>query len=102
MKLYELAQMIRSKNAGPFMLTLDVLFDTHEKYEKARDCGKLTPENFARLYSVPVESVQMYLLPLANAIKFSIPRPSVSGDFNDRDIYGCQWHAPLVMMDIPD
>ena len=27
-KLYDIAKIIRSKNSGPFEITLDVLFDT--------------------------------------------------------------------------
>ncbi len=102
MKLYELSKLVRSKNAGPFMLTLDILFETPEQYLKVRNSGVLTTEKISELYDVPAEQVQFYDLPLANAMKFSIPRDSVCGDFRDRDIYGCQKHGPLVLLDIPD
>ena len=102
MKLYELSKMIRSKNAGPFTLTLDIMFETKDKYEKVKSAGVLTRELISGIYKVPVSDVQHYDLPLAFAMKFSIPRDSIEGSFQDTDIFGCQYHAPLVLLDIPD
>ena len=36
----------------------------------------------------------------ANAIKITIPRPIISGDIDDSDVYGGQQHAPLVNLDV--
>ena len=41
MKLYEYAQLIRSKNAGPFMLTIDIIFPTDDVYMKVWKSGAL-------------------------------------------------------------
>ena len=35
--LYDIAKVIRSKNAGPFSITLDVLFDSETVYRKVKD-----------------------------------------------------------------
>ena len=102
MKLYELAKMIRSKNAGPFELSLDILFESKESYQKVVHSGVLTREAIAKLYHIQAEKVQYYELPLAYALKFSFAREIPSGDFLDTDIYGCQMHAPLVLIDIPE
>ena len=37
MRLADLAKVIRSKNAGPFELTFDVLFDSEEAYVRVVD-----------------------------------------------------------------
>jgi hypothetical protein len=100
-KLYELAKLVRSKNAGPFVLTLDIMFDDHETYEKVLSTGVLSISNIARLYYVDEKVVHMHQLPLANAVKFSFPRKYPSGDFLDDDLYGCQKHRQLVNLDIP-
>ncbi len=42
MKMYKLATVLRSKNAGPFRTTLDILFDDDEPYLRVRDSGVLT------------------------------------------------------------
>ncbi|EOY6325328.1 DUF4387 family protein, partial [Escherichia coli] len=50
--IVSLAQVIRSKNAGPYELVLDILFKTKENYERVKSSGQLTPELIARLYHV--------------------------------------------------
>ena len=57
MKLYELAHVLRSKNSGPFAVTLDILFDDPAVYERVKRSGKITPENIARLYGLKVEAM---------------------------------------------
>ncbi|HHY53338.1 MAG TPA: DUF4387 domain-containing protein [Clostridiales bacterium] len=102
MKLYQLAKLIRSKNAGPFMLTLDILFADDESYHKAAACEQLSAEHVAQLYGIAPERMRRYLVPKARAIKFSFPRVHPSGDFLDTDLYGCQQHRPLVELELPD
>lgn len=99
-KLYEIASLIRSKNAGPFMITMDVLFPDHESFEQVLASGALETARIAALYGRREEEVQRYVLPLANAIKFSMPRKAPSGDFLDEDLYGCQQHRPLILLDV--
>lgn len=100
-KLYEVTQLIRSKNAGPFMLTIDVIFPDKEMYDKVLATGVLDIEKVAPLYEIDAEKLQRFDLPLANAVKFSFPRVAPSGDFLDEDLYGCQQHRPLVELDVP-
>ena len=40
-KLWEVTKLVRSKNAGPFVLTFDIMFDDPDVYEKVRDSGAL-------------------------------------------------------------
>lgn len=100
-KLSELAKLIRSKNAGPFVVTVDILFGDRRTYEKVLETGVLTEENVAAMYQIPQEKVKRYLLPLASAVKFSFPRTYPSGDFLDEDLYGCQQHRKFVNWEIP-
>lgn len=51
-KLYDIAKIIRSKNSGPFEITLDVLFDTKEVYEKVKNSGIITKECIAKIYHI--------------------------------------------------
>lgn len=102
MKLYEYAQLVRSKNAGPFMLTIDIIFPTDDVYRKVLKSGALEADGVAKLLNIPVNVIKRYELPLARAIKFSYPRSVPCGDFLDEDLYGCQQHRNLVYLDIPD
>src|ERR1700674_4503712 len=50
MKLAELASLIRSKNAGPFILTFDIMFPDDESYLRVKNSGVLTIPRFAGLF----------------------------------------------------
>jgi hypothetical protein len=100
--LGELARLIRSKNAGPFMLTFDVMFDDEATYRRVIDAKVLTRPVFASIYKVPEEEVIFFEHDAARAIKISIPRPYVQCDVDDGDAYGGQQHAPLVDLVMPD
>ncbi|WP_264822207.1 DUF4387 domain-containing protein, partial [Escherichia fergusonii] len=45
-----LAQVIRSKNAGPYELVLDILFKSKEDYLRIKNSQQLSAEVIARLY----------------------------------------------------
>ncbi len=100
-KLGDLARLIRSKNAGPFVLTFDVMFEDEATYRRVLASGVLTREVFARLYRISESQVQFFQHDAARAIKISIPRPTVQCDLDDGDAYGGQQHAPLVELDVP-
>ncbi len=100
-KLWELTSLIRSKNAGPFELTFDVIFKDRQGYEKVRDAKLISAEWFARTYRMAPERVSIINYDAAHAIKITIPRPAISGDIDDTDVFGGQQHGPLVEIDVP-
>lgn len=98
----ELADVIRSKNAGPYELTLDIIFKTQEIYDKVVASKAITPEKIAALYSMPVEKVISFVeFTPAKAIKITLERPLVCGDVGENDVYGAQQHAPLLLLELP-
>ena len=101
-KLKDIAQLIRSKNAGPFELTFDFMFARFEDYSRVRDSGVLNKELFCRMYGTPAEDVQIFSVDAARGIKVTIPRPIMQGDLEDSDSYGCQWFPPLIELEVPD
>lgn len=97
MILKDVATVIRSKNAGPFELTLDVLLKDDETFQKMRAGNVINEKVIAQLYKIPVEDVLgIVYFPNARAIKATIVRPMASGAMGERDVYGAQQHAPLV------
>ena len=100
-RIRDIAVTGRSKNASPFLLTLDVVFRNRETFEKVRASGVISAELISRLYSVPVKDVLLVEYPPANAIKATIPRLHGSGDVEDIDVYGAQQHAPLMDVEVP-
>ena len=73
-RIRDIAVICRSKNASPFLLTLDVVFPDKETFEKVRASGVISKELISRLYSVPVADVLLVEFPPANAFKATIPR----------------------------
>jgi hypothetical protein len=100
-KLYELASLIRSKNAGPFVLTFDILFSDEESYVRVRDSGVLNVEDFAQRFGVSQNAVRFFTCDNARAFKISIPRPLTAGDPADADLHGGQQFAPLMDIEVP-
>jgi len=100
-KLWEVTKLIRSKNAGPFELTFDVIFKDHATYERVRDSGLINAQWFAKTYRLTPEVVNIINYDAASAIKITIPRPTISGDTNDSDVYGGQQYGPLVHLEVP-
>ncbi|MGI9075513.1 MAG: DUF4387 domain-containing protein [Bryobacteraceae bacterium] len=99
--LGELACLIRSKNAGPFELTFDVMFDSKETFERVKNSNVLSRELIAGIYNLPLNDVQFFVVPEALAFKASIPRPYVQGDVLDSDGHGGQQYAPLIDVEVP-
>lgn len=100
MKLVDIAKVIRSKNAGPTTLTLDLLFNDEAGFKFACGSQSLTPEAVAKLYSQPRAKVQVLPYPPALAIKIVMPRRIVSGDPGDSDVYGAQQHGPMLAVEL--
>jgi hypothetical protein len=100
-KLGDIAAVVRSKNAGPFHLTFDIIFADRDAYERVKATGVMSAQTFGALYGLSADMVEFHDYPPARAFKFSIPRPLVCGDIGDGDIYGAQQHAPLLMLEVP-
>ena len=101
-KLVDAASIIRSKNSGPFELTLDVIFTDRKNYEQFLAKKYLTAQTVAKLYQIREEDVvDIVEFPKAMAVKATILRPIPSGALGERDVYGAQQHVPLMMMELP-
>lgn len=101
-RLVDVAAIIRSKNSGPFELTLDVMFTDQENYNKFVAGKYLNAKKVAELYKITEkEVVDIVEFPKAKAVKATICRPLASGALGERDVYGAQQHVPLMMMELP-
>lgn len=101
-RLIDLANVLRSKNAGALLCTLDIMFEEKAVYKRVCDSGVLEPGLIAKLYGISDNEVSIIPYDVAYAIKITIPRLHKSGDPDDSDIYGAQQHAPLLDIEIPD
>jgi len=95
--LTDLASVIRSKNSGPYELTLDIIFNDIDGYERVKQGGFINNDLICSLYNVrPEDIIGIVMFEPAKAIKVTIKRPLCSGDLGETDVYGAQQHAPLL------
>ena len=93
----DIAKFVTSKNAGPFLLTLDVVFPDEATYRRFKSLGALDRATVARLYGIDEEDVLKIIeFDPAYAIKVTLRRPWGSGAIGEHDVYGAQQHVPLM------
>lgn len=100
-KIAEICRHVRSKNAGPFWVTVDLFFADEEQYRRYRDAPELGPELFERLYGTDAKLVKRLPVDSLRMIKISYPRPQPQGWMQERDMHAGQQFARLLEVDVP-
>ena len=89
---------IRSKNAGPFWLTLDIFcFDT-DNFIFIRN--QLATARVAALFQTDEAKVKRFDIADLQIIKFSLPRPHIQGTSEDTDMHGAAYAALLEELEM--
>lgn len=101
MKLKDLADVIRSKNAGIHYITIDVMFTDERLYTAIKEENVLDAAKFADLYGLEEGDLQYYEYDAGRSFKITIPREIPAGNFGDSDVFGAQQHAPVRDIEIP-
>lgn len=85
----ELASIVRSKNSGPFELTLDIMFDSSDVYNRVKRANVLHNDVIKKLYSIGDADIitNMYFDP-ALAWKCTVRRSWAQGSVGERDVSG--------------
>ena len=101
MRLYDAAAIVRSKNAGPFAVTIDLFFAGEEHYRLARASTLLTPAGVAAAYGVAENTVKgVWWEDRILAAKVSLQRWSSSSDPFCSDLFGAHLHTPLAAAEL--
>lgn len=101
-RVRDVAAVVRSKNAGPFRLTVDILFKDEATYQRVKASKAITPELIAGLYGLRPDQITDFVeFDPGLAIKATFPRPVSSGAVGDTDVYGAAQHAPLLDLVLP-
>lgn len=96
--LGEVARVVRSKNAGPFWMTIDAFFADEDDYRAACD-SPLTDRAFlAATYAVDPDSIEIYRIDPLLAIKISFPRAVPQGSVGDSDQHAGQQYVRLLRL----
>ena len=97
-RLADIASKIRSKNAGPFALTIDIFCNDADSYNAI--CNALSTSRVAALYQTAEAGIKRYELPDLRVLKFSMPRPNIQGSLADRDMHASGWAWLLAELDV--
>jgi hypothetical protein len=102
--IQDLAAVLRSKNAGPFQLTIDLMFADEAAYRRVLASPAMTPARVGAAYQLDAADVRIIPFDRVRAIKVTMPRrfgSNGSGSAFDRDVYGAQQHGPLAEFLVP-
>ena len=96
-KLTAITDIIRSKNSGPYELTLDIMFSDFDVFKRVCEKKIFNEQVVCDLYHITADQIIniVEFMP-AKSIKITIKRPMCSGDPGETDVYGAQQHAPLL------
>ncbi len=98
-RLKDVARHIRSKNAGPFWVTIDVFFDSETSFERYVDSKCLSVDYIAELFAVDAQQVKRIPVADLQVLKISYPRRSPQGGMVERDLHSGQQYVRLL--DLP-
>ncbi len=100
-KLVDIAQVIRSKNSGPYEITFDIIFKDWDVFEKVSQSKVINAALISGLYGISEDQVINIIdFKPAKAIKATVVRPMASGELGETDVYGAQQHAPLLGLEL--
>ncbi len=90
-KLRTAVKKIRTKNAGPFWLTIDIFCEKPGVYDAIS--SSIKTEHIAQLFQTPVENIKRFDISDLCVVKFSLPRPQTQGCRHDSDMHGSSYAA---------
>jgi hypothetical protein len=98
--LQQVCRHIRSKNAGPFWVTIDFFFDGRDSFERYHASAAIGPQAFAAAYGIDADMVRHYPVPSLNVLKVSYPRAGVQGGEVERDMHSGQQYVRLLGIEL--
>ena len=99
-KLEEVCHQIRSKNAGPFWISVDLFFSDREAFDRYAGAKELQPQHLAPLFGVRIDQVKCYPVPDLAVLKISYPRRDPQGGMIERDLHGGQQYVRIVDLEL--
>ena len=91
---------VRSKNAGPFWVTVDFFFDGPEIFSRYASSDALGPQLFERLYGADPAMVKHFPVEKLSMLKVSYPRATPQGGVLERDMHCGQQFVRLLGIEL--
>ncbi len=99
-KLRDVCRNIRSKNAGPFWVTIDIFFDGPESFQRYSEHDALGQEALGRIFGVDPALVKRFPVASLDMVKLSYPRTSPQGGVLERDLHAGQQFVRLLPIEL--
>ena len=87
--LSEITKTIRSKNAGPFWVTVDLFFKDNDSFFYA--CKNISNEEISNILKIKKNRLKRFDIENLKVIKFSFPKKNIQGSRLDRDMHGASF-----------
>ena len=95
-RVSEVCRHVRSKNAGPFWITLDLWFPDRSSFDRYSTSPAFQPAAIAALYGVAAQQIKCFAVPDLCVLKISYPRVRAQGGVLERDMHGGQQYVRLL------
>lgn len=99
-KVKEVCRHVRSKVAGPFWVTIDLMFDSQENYDRYSQNEALSADSIGRIYDVEPAAVRHYPVPTLKVLKISYPRKTPQGGVEERDLHSGQQYTYILDLEL--
>ncbi|MEA2769894.1 MAG: hypothetical protein QOD93_2856 [Acetobacteraceae bacterium] len=99
-RLGDVCRHIRSKNAGPFWITVDLFFRDDEAYRSYKDDPNISARCFAKLYGADESLIKLIQVDSLRVVKVSYPRPKPQGWQGERDMHAGQQYVSLLDVEL--
>lgn len=99
-RVADICRHVRSKNAGPFWITIDLFFDVPEHFARYAGNPALGSGAIAALYGIDPEQVRHFFVEGLSLLKISFPRRTPQGGVEERDLHGGQQFVRLLFTEL--
>jgi hypothetical protein len=99
-RLRDVSRHVRSKNAGPFWVTVDIFFKSPEDFERYGSSAALGSEIFAAALGIDAALLKRFRVPDLNVLKVSYPRETAQGGVEERDMHQGQQYVRLLDIEL--
>ena len=96
----ETVRYVRSKNAGPFWLSIDAFWKAPEDTYRIADAFERNREWIAQVFQVEPGLLKIFPLPDISVTKLSVPRNPIQGSRDERDMHGGQQYVTLLDIEV--
>lgn len=99
-RLADLCRNIRSKNAGPFHVTIDLFFRDRATFDRYAGDATLGATALSGILDVPADQIGCYPVADLAVLKISYPRRYPQGGVTERDLHGGQQYVRIIDLEV--